>query len=414
MSSAELADYQDTFPPEKRPKCAKTLARELVRDEKLTPYQLEAILAGKAALLALGEYVILGRIGEGGMGEVFKAIHRRLKRLAAVKMLRPDTLKSAAAVQRFYQEAKVAALLSHPNIVATYDASEQDGVPYLVMEYVEGCDLATLIKRYGSIALCRALDYVLQAARGLEYAHHRNVLHRDVKPANLLLATDGTVKISDMGLARIIEEEMAGPRQTLAQRLTRQGQMLGTVDYISPEQAVDTRHVDHRADIYSLGCTLCTILTGKPLYEGDTPMAKLLAHCEGPGVSLRDRLPDVPEQLDEVFMKMVAKQVADRYQTMTEVIEHLQACLDAQLLASRQGSGDGRTANGRAPPSPTAGGPLERKPGAAEPVSTIAGQPPVIHGSDSTVELVSATAALEDSAGVGATKSRGDDPPGGR
>ena len=201
MSEEEFADYQSTFPPEKRPQDAGALARELVRDGKLTEYQATAILKGGPTHLVLGDYVLQSKIGEGGMGQVFRAIHRRLDRPTALKVLRAKSLESPEAVKRFYQEVRVAARLNHPNIVTTYDASEQDGIHYLAMEYVEGIDLAALVQTRGPVPVARALDYVLQAASGLQYAHAGGVVHRDVKPSNLLLDTTGTIKILDMGLA---------------------------------------------------------------------------------------------------------------------------------------------------------------------------------------------------------------------
>jgi len=221
MSEAELADYRGTFPPEKRPKDAESLAFELVRDKRLTKYQVTAILEGSPTGLVLGEYVLQSKIGEGGMGQVFKALHRRLERSAAIKVLRAKSLDSPDAVKRFYQEVRVAARLNHPNIVTTYDASEQDGIHYLAMEYVEGLDLAALVKRDGPMPVVQALDYVIQAASGLQYAHGKGVVHRDVKPSNLLLDTEGTVKILDMGLARVTEPDDVSVGATLAERLTR-------------------------------------------------------------------------------------------------------------------------------------------------------------------------------------------------
>ena len=336
MSEAELADYQGTFPPEKRPKDAEALAFELVRDKRLTKYQVTAILEGSPTGLVLGEYVLQSKIGEGGMGQVFRAIHRRLERSAAIKVLRAKSLDSPDAVKRFYQEVRVAARLNHQNIVTTYDASEQDGIHYLAMEYVAGLDLAALVKRDGPMPVVQALDYVIQAAGGLQYAHGKGVVHRDIKPSNLLLDTEGTVKILDMGLARITESDDASVGATLAERLTRTCQMLGTVDYMSPEQATDTRSADHRSDIYSLGCTLYRLLTGRPVYAGESAVMKLMAHCEGAIPSLADSPTEVPRDLDAVFSRMMAKKPDDRYQSMAEVIADLEACLEACQSIVRQ------------------------------------------------------------------------------
>jgi len=326
IPQGELADYQSTIPAEKRPADAKSLALELVRDRMLTKYQAGKVLEGNANELVLGEYVLLQKIGEGGMGQVFKAIHRPSQRHFAVKILQPDLLDSPEVVKRFRREGGTATRLNHPNIIASYDAGEQDGVYYLVMEYVKGRTLSSLLRKGGPMSVAQALDYVIQAGRGLEYAHGQGIVHRDVKPSNLLLDEDDTVKVLDMGLARIVEADDVPDDATLIERLTKTCQTLGTVDYMSPEQALDTRTADHRSDVYSLGCTLYRLLTGHPVYVGESAVTRLVAHCEEEIPALRDSLNQVPSELNRVFSKMVAKKPEDRYQSMTEVIADLQAC----------------------------------------------------------------------------------------
>ncbi len=313
---------KEFLPPKTAVEDPKDLARELVRRRKLTKYQVEEIWKGKGRSLVVGNYVLLEKIGAGGMGQVFKAEHRRMRRTVAVKMLPLEFVKDAGAIARFEREVMAAAKLRHPNIVAADDADCANGVHFLVMEYVEGRDLSDLVKQGGPLPADRAVDYILQAARGLAFAHQKGVVHRDIKPANLLLDSQGTVKVLDMGLARIHE---IGDSATLSE-LTSTGTIMGTVDYMPPEQALNTKEADHRADIYSLGCTLYYLLSGKAVYQGDTIMAKLLAHRETPVPSLRIHQAEIPTRLEPIFARMVAKKVEDRYQTMTEVIADLESC----------------------------------------------------------------------------------------
>jgi formylglycine-generating enzyme required for sulfatase activity len=312
---------KDFIPPKASPKDAEELARELVRKKKLTKFQAEEVYRGKGKSLVLGNYVLMEKIGAGGMGQVFKAEHRRLKRVVAVKLLPAAMTNDKAAIARFEREVEAAAKLRHPNIVAADDADKANGIHFLVMELVDGSDLSALVKKDGPLPVEKAANYILQAAKGLEAAHAAGIVHRDIKPANLLLDKAGTVKILDMGLARL---SASGDAPTAAE-LTSSVAVMGTVDYIAPEQALSTKTADARADIYSLGCSLHYLLTGKATYEGDTLMSKLLAHREQPIPSLRAARPEVPEQLEVVFKKMLAKKVEVRFQTMTEVVAALEA-----------------------------------------------------------------------------------------
>ena len=313
---------ENFVPPKAAPKTGDELVQALVKSKYLTPFQGQNVAAGKVRALILGNYTILDRVGAGGMGQVFRAQHRRLERLVAIKMLPAAMMKDVEAVARFQREAKAAAKLRHPNIVATDDADEANGVHFLVMEHIEGQDLSALVKKNGPLPVGKAVNCVLQAAKGLEFAHSKGVIHRDIKPANLLLGSDGVVKILDMGLARI---ETPGGNAATEAEITGTGAVMGTVDFMSPEQALNTKLADARADIYSLGITLYYLIAGRAAYGGDSLMEKLVAHREQPLPSLQDVQANAPKQLDDIFKKMIAKRVEDRYQTMSEVVEALGA-----------------------------------------------------------------------------------------
>ena len=202
---------------------------------------------------------------------VFKARHRRLNRIVALKILPPSFARDRTAVLRFKREVEAAGRLKHPNIVAALDADEDRGVHFLVMEYVEGRDLDQLVRQRGPLSVVQAIDFLVQAARGLEAAHAEGIVHRDIKPSNLMLDSQGVVRVLDLGLARIVEaSQPLGEAKGGAGRLTESGMYMGTVDYMAPEQAEDSRRADHLADIYSLGCTLFFLLAGREPFGGET------------------------------------------------------------------------------------------------------------------------------------------------
>ena len=322
---------QNFIPPKAAPRDADELLRELVEQKKLTPYQAEEVAKGNGKSLVLGNYILLEQIGAGGMGQVFKAEHRRMHRIVAVKVLPPQTMKDPATVARFEREITAVSKINHPNIVAAFDADCADGVHYLVMELVEGSDLWALVAKNGPFPIEKAVNCIVQAATGLGAAHAKGIVHRDIKPANLLLDNTGVVKILDMGLARL-NGDATGPQQT---ELTSTGMFMGTVDFMSPEQAMNTKHADGRADIYSLGCSLYFLITGDLTYQGETIIEKILAHREHPIPSLKLSHPEVTEELEAVFRKMVAKKVEDRYQTMAEVVADLHYCATGELLIEK-------------------------------------------------------------------------------
>ena len=324
MESVSQALKSD--PPDSDPK---QLASSLVDEGKLTPYQASALLEGQPDLL-IDKYLILDLIDVGGMGVVFKAIHRTMNRIVAIKMIDHQILATQDNVRRFQREVRVAATLEHPNIVRSYDADRANGAFFLVMEFVRGKTLQQIVKTNGPMSLESSVDCIVQSARGLLHAHDRGIIHRDIKPANLMRDTDGTIKILDLGLANIdpsLEKQKhdnASRPAFQASELTAHGTVLGTVSYMSPEQTLDARQADTRSDIYSLGCTWYFLLTGEPVYMSDTMIKTFLQHREAEIPSLRKTRPDVPESIDAIITRMLAKEPGDRYQSMGELIEAIE------------------------------------------------------------------------------------------
>ncbi|EAQ80647.1 serine/threonine protein kinase [Blastopirellula marina DSM 3645] len=308
------------------------LCSYLVESGLLTRFQLRAIAHGTIRGLNLGRYVILDKIGEGGMGQVFKAHHRRMARVVALKVLPRDVMTQHQAMDRFEQEVQVAAQLHHKNIVRAYDADEAEGLHFFVMEYVEGCDLNSVVRSDGPLPIEQAVDCVLQTAHGLEYAHGVGLVHRDIKPANLLRDQNGVVKILDMGIARLRQ-----PGKFEAS-LTQDGTVMGTVDFMAPEQAISSKSVTPQADLYSLGCTLYYLLTGRPPFGGDTLMVKLLAHREQTPPKLSALRADVPPELEQIYQKCLAKSPLDRYLTAKDLIidlQRIEPCIDGLIREAR-------------------------------------------------------------------------------
>jgi formylglycine-generating enzyme required for sulfatase activity len=291
------------------------IARELNKRGWLTGFQIKEIFRGRGKSLAIGPYRILDLLGEGGMGRVFRALHTRLGREVALKVIRREKLANPMTVRRFRQEIQAVAQLSHPNVVLAFDADEAGGDHYLAMEYVDGVDLTKYVRDRGPLPVTVACDYVRQAALGLHHAYERGLVHRDVKPSNLIAAKTGQVKVLDLGLAMLNE----GLGSESATRVTQEGFVIGTPDFLAPEQAQNPLHVDTRADIYSLGATLYYLLTGKVPYEGNNPTEKLMKHVSDPPPSLLKRLPTAPPQLDQLIQWLMAKDPKARPQTPMQV-----------------------------------------------------------------------------------------------
>jgi serine/threonine protein kinase len=260
-------------------------------------------------------YEVLGFLGAGGMGAVFKARHRLMDRIVALKVIRKEFLEQPQSVERFRQEVKAAARLAHPNIVAAFDAEQAGDVHFLVMEYVEDIGLDRLLQLRGPLPVNTACSYICQAAYGLQHAFERGMVHRDIKPANLLVDEHGDVRIADFGLARLLER---------TQGLTPWGAVVGTPDYTAPEQARDAQQADIRADIYSLGCTLYHLLAGRPPFPDGGVLQKLLAHQNQQARPLNEVRNVISVELARIVERMMAKDPAQRYATPAEVAQELE------------------------------------------------------------------------------------------
>lgn len=289
-------------------------AAMLVENRLLTKFEAKALLSGKSRGLRLGQYAIRDVLGSGGMGVVYLAEHETMRRKVALKVLKADG--APLAVERFLREARSAASLDHPNIVRMLDVDKVSHLHYLVMEYVEGRTLHAIVSTEGRLAPAVAVEYAAQAAQGLQHAHDRGLIHRDIKPANIMVTPAGVVKVLDMGLARTDDDE-----DKLTERMDRKA-VLGTADYIAPEQALASDTLDGRADIYSLGATLYAILAGRPPYEGTSTQKLLLSQTRDP-VPLATVAPEVPAGLAAIVARMMAKDRTVRFQSMDEVLDAL-------------------------------------------------------------------------------------------
>ncbi len=304
------------------------LAESLVTRQAITRWQAEKLLQGKHKGYFLGKYRLLALLGRGGMSSVYLAEHVLMRRRCAIKVLPAKRVGDTSYLARFHREAQAVAALDDPNIVRAYDVDHQmdrdSEIHFLVMEYVEGSSLQELVARQGTIAFADAADYIRQAALGLAHAHKAGLVHRDIKPANLLLDKHGTVKILDLGLARFFN----GGDEEQALTIQHDEKVLGTADYLAPEQALDSHSVDARADIYSLGCTLYFLLAGHPPFTEGTLAQRLMAHQTKDPPPLESERPDTPASLIEIVRKMTAKKPDDRYTTALETSQALLTWLD--------------------------------------------------------------------------------------
>lgn len=315
---------------------SRALARDLIQRGWLTPFQVNQILTGRGTSLRFGPYLLLERLGEGATGQVYKARHQKMARVVALKVLRSELLTDPEIVQRFYREVQVISHLSHPHIVHAFDAGQIGKMHFLVMEYVEGFDLAQVVKRQGPLPVMQVCTYLYQSALGLQHAHEKGLVHRDIKPSNLIVSRRrdvsttgwGDVKILDLGLARV-------PRQSHEHETSMLSEigrgMMGTPDFLAPEQALEFHSADIRADIYSLGCTAYFLLVGEPPFAGGTLAQKLLRHQQIPPPPLASRRPDVSPELLAIIDRLLAKLPDARFQTPRALAEALAPLIGATL-----------------------------------------------------------------------------------
>jgi serine/threonine protein kinase len=320
IDNARLEAYLRERQGKDLPEQPRKLAGQLVRAGVITMFQAEQFLLGKYKGFTLGGYRIIERLGTGGTGTVYLGEHQVLCRRAALKVLPALFADDPAILERFRREAQAAAVLDHPNVIHIYDFRQEGPLHFIVMEYVEGASLQQLISRRGALPIGVACEYIRQAAIGLQHAHEQKLVHRDVKPANLLVDPSGTVKVLDLGLARFEPEG----QDSITQQFNS-GLVLGTADYLAPEQAINLHGVDARADVYSLGATLYALLAGQPPFHKGTIGQKLMWHQMKEPEPVESVRPEVPAELAALVKRMLAKKPEERISTMTEVAQALQA-----------------------------------------------------------------------------------------
>lgn len=299
---------------------SKELAAALIRERLLTDYQARRLLSNKPQGLVVGRYVIMDRIGSGSMGRVYKAHHQLMDRVVALKIIAPEIVTNTKIVSRFQREMKLVGRLDHPNVVRAFDADQIGPTLYIVMEYVNGQSLGQKFRAEGTLAPLDVANYGAQAARGLAHAHEQAVVHRDVKPSNLLLGENGQIKVLDLGLGVLLE---ADEQSTFA---TADGIAVGTIDYMSPEQACG-KDVDGRSDIYSLGCAMYHLISGRLPFPGSSPVERLGKRLSGRPTPILEARPDVPLGLVQVLERMMATKPHERYATASDAAEALESLI---------------------------------------------------------------------------------------
>jgi len=312
---------------------AQDILSRLVEKELITPWQSRQLLKARWKGYRLGKYLLLDELGRGGMAKVFLARHQTLRSFVAIKVLSRARIQKASMIERFLREARAAAQISHPNIVRVFDVDAEDDRHYLVMEYIKGWSLQELVETEGVLSYERAADFTRQAAAGLSRAHEEGLIHRDIKPANLLVEEGKIVKISDFGLARVETGEEDG-----SLTMQHEEKVLGTADYIAPEQAVSSHHIDARADLYSLGYTLYFMLAGQPPFPSGRIVERLTKHCTMEPEGVENFRPDAPPGLLAILHKLTRKKPEERYGSAADVVDALERWLAEWKGAEQHGA----------------------------------------------------------------------------
>lgn len=341
--------------PAERRQDAQALADLLVHDGKLSRYQAKKLLQGASAGLLFGHYQVLAFIGKGGVSNVYLARDQRNQQLLALKIL-PSRRAQANSnlLARFRREMEICRRVDHSNIARAYAAGMYRGIPYIAMEYIPGKSLYRLVAQQGPLSVPQAARLFAEVAAGLDHAHRQGIIHRDLKPSNILVTADGHAKVLDFGLALVRGEPSAG-RTVVGGK----GYVVGTMDYLAPEQALDAAGVDARSDIYALGCALYHALTGQPPFPGGEPIDKIRCHCHQEPVLLSQLNPEIPPKFAALVYTMMAKRPDERFATAARVRQELLSWISAN------DSGESKPSNAAVSSTPS-------ELASAEPISTSA------------------------------------------
>ncbi len=366
VAEEKLGEFVESLrsPSANKPRDAAELCELMIQARLLNQWQADNLMKGKYKGFTLGKYKLLGHLGTGGMSSVYLAEHPVMERLVAVKVLPKRFLEDQNYLDRFKREARAVAALDHPNIVRAFDIDQDGNTHYIVMEYVDGRDLQKMVKQDGPLDPIDAMDFIAQAALGLQHAHEAGLIHRDVKPANCLVDKNRCVKLLDLGLAMFSEDD----RPSLSAKYD--DSVVGTADYLAPEQARNSQKIDARADIYSLGCTLYFLLTGRPPFAEGSIAERLLKHQTEQPTSIYELRPETPPAVVEICRRLMIKDPNERIQKASIVADEIRSWLasrgrsitfdhklasSASVVAAAQASSGLGSRWGRTPPPPIPG-----------------------------------------------------------